>query len=457
LSKGSDHYKQESIGEVNSSREKENMAVSTHTNDWESSLLYKDVVRSSVTALSTDDGILDSPLSTSSATPTSASTGTSTPDLSRNDQSLFEIGIPNLGVGIAAKSKTCAAWAVLLASHGHGADISMLVRRSGEPDDDVNISVQWDLRVHDLFNQVETKLTEIFRETVRASTPTSTDASGAHEGSDDEETFHVVLPASQTQSQELLFSCQTRRGYVYIQVDGQHGLPGPACAHIIAQYEYIIRQLCSPEGCEKMLIDLKAIPIEDLNQIWAWNAQVPQAVEGICIHRWFMERATRHPDLPAVAAHDGQLTYRELNDLSTRLAQALIQRGIKPRSTIIIFIEKSMWVPVAQLAVMKCGCASAVFDVSLPSQRHEALAQLVEAAGVLTSPDYEKQAGALGLGCVHLTLSVAASHWWPSSQPATLPEVSDSDTLCKLKILPLCFRSFVQAGNLKAISRQQPG
>ncbi|KAI3318464.1 acetyl-CoA synthetase-like protein [Xylariaceae sp. AK1471] len=411
------------------------MTASTQIADWESSLLYEDVVRSSKTALSIHIGVLGSPISTSTTTSSPASSGATTPELSQNDQSLFEIAIPSLGVGIAAKSKTCAAWAVLLASHGHVADISMIVRRPGEPGDDMDICVEWNLKVHDLIGQVETKLAEIFSETLRTSTPTGTAASGLYGESDYDETFHVVMPTTQTQSQELHFLCQMRSGCIYIKSNCQHDSSGTTCAHITTQYEYIIRQMCSSEGGEKILIDLKAIPIHDLNQVWVWNAQVPQAVEGICIHRSFMDRAARHPDLPAIAAHDGQLTYRELNELSTRLAQTLMQRGIKPKSTIIIFIEKSMWVPVAQLAVMKCGCASAMFDVSLPFQRHEALARLVEAAGILTSPDSEKQAGALRLGCVYLTLSVAASHCWPSSQFATLPEVRDSDTLY------ICFTS----------------
>ncbi|KAJ8124168.1 hypothetical protein ONZ43_g45 [Nemania bipapillata] len=299
----------------------------------------------------------------------------------------------------------------------------------------MSISVQWESKVNDLVGQANTKLMEMFEEALRKPTPDGVDMNGRYEEADYDETFHVVVPATQTQTQELHFSCQTRESNVYIKAGGQIDPLGTTWAHITTQYDYIIRQICSPEGSEKMLIDLKAIPIDDLNRIWSWNAQVPQAVEGIRIHHSFMDRAARHPDLPAIEAHDGQLTYGELDDLSTRLAQALIESGIKPKNTIIIFIEKSMWVPVAQIAVMKSGCASVVFDVSLPTQRHEAVAKLVEASGVLTSPGFEKQAGALGVEGVRLTLSVATSHSWPSPRPAMLPEVSDSDTLY------ICFTS----------------
>ncbi|KAI1822017.1 acetyl-CoA synthetase-like protein [Xylaria intraflava] len=410
--------------------------ISTQSTEWESSSSHdEDVARPSAAHLSIHMGVLGSPVSTSSATSSLASTGTTTPELSESNEKPFETVIPSPGVGIVAKSKICAAWAVLLASHSRVADITMLVRRAGEPGDDVNIRVQWNLKVHNLVSQVEEKISQNFKDPLPATTTASTGTIGSYMESECDERIHIMIPATQTQSQGLVFSCQLRQDCIYIKANGQQDLSDTMCAHISKQYEYIIGQMSSPQGGEKMLIDLKGIPIDDLNQVWAWNAKVPQAAEGVCIHRSFMDRAARHPDLPAVMAHDGGLSYRELDELSTRVAQALIERGIKPRSTIIIFIEKSMWVPVAELAVMKCGCASVVFDVSLPLQRHQAITQLVEAAGVLTSSGCEKQAVALGLGCVHLTLSAATSHSWPSSQSAALPEVKDSDTLY------ICFTS----------------
>lgn len=110
-----------------------------------------------------------------------------------------------------------------------------------------------------------------------------------------------------------------------------------------------------------------------------------------------MERVRRHPALLAVSAHDGELTYRDLDDLSTRLANAIIQQGVQPHSIIMILIEKSMWVPVAQIAVMKCGCASTVLGASLTFQRHQSIAGLAQPSTILTSPGCAEQAKELGL------------------------------------------------------------
>ena len=139
-----------------------------------------------------------------------------------------------------------------------------------------------------------------------------------------------------------------------------------------------------------------------------------------------MERAKRHPELLAVSAHDGNLTYRELDELSTRLANLLIQQCIQPSSTIIVFIEKSMWVPVAQVAIMKAGCVSTVLDASLPFQRQQSIAQMVQASAILASPECEEKATALSMDWPQFILDGLLSRHWP--QPATdfLPIVSPS-------------------------------
>ncbi|KAF3054868.1 Nonribosomal peptide synthetase 13 [Daldinia childiae] len=187
--------------------------------------------------------------------------------------------------------------------------------------------------------------------------------------------------------------------------------------------------ICLPDGDEKPLIDLKAISVQDLDYIWSWNARLPRGVDDVCIHEAFMERARRHPDLLAVSAHDGDLTYRELDELSTRLAHVLTRHGLQPHSTIIVFIEKSKWVPVAQLAIMKSGCVSTVLDASLPLQRQQAIAELVQPSAILTSPTCEDQAKSLGLGCPQFVLDHTSSKDWPIAQPTSLPTVSPSSWL----------------------------
>lgn len=209
-----------------------------------------------------------------------------------------------------------------------------------------------------------------------------------------------------------------------IEVAAHSGLLSQISRH----YEYIVREIALGDNALQPLIDLKAISGLHLSQIWEWNANVPKGRHDVCIHELFMERAQRHPDLPAIDAHDGKMTYRQLDEASTCLAGVILSRGILPGSIIMVFIEKSMWVPVAQLAIMKSGCVSTVLDVSLPDGRHQQIAELVQPAAILSSSVCSETIQRLQPSCVHLTISHDSLHSW-ASDSTVLPKVSPSSWL----------------------------
>ncbi|EFQ93183.1 hypothetical protein PTT_09507 [Pyrenophora teres f. teres 0-1] len=81
-------------------------------------------------------------------------------------------------------------------------------------------------------------------------------------------------------------------------------------------------------------------------QLWAWNQDVPPAIEQ-CVHDLFAKQARARPNAPAIFAWDGELTYGELDALSTKLAGHLTQLGVKPEDVVPLCFEKSMWTLVA--------------------------------------------------------------------------------------------------------------
>lgn len=79
----------------------------------------------------------------------------------------------------------------------------------------------------------------------------------------------------------------------------------------------------------------------------------------------FAQIATR-PESKAVCAHDGDLTYREIEFLSRRLAHKLLEAGVVPRGSskaaVPVILDKSIWAPIALLAVLKAGAAFVPVD-----------------------------------------------------------------------------------------------
>ncbi|KAK3680825.1 putative AM-toxin synthetase [Podospora appendiculata] len=116
----------------------------------------------------------------------------------------------------------------------------------------------------------------------------------------------------------------------------------------------------------------------DLDRIWAWNANMPPTIDR-CMHDIISEQAAANPDKAAVSSWDGQLTYSQVEALSTRLAHVLRARGVTIGTYVPLCFEKSRWTIVAVLAVMKAGGAFALTDPT--SQPEARLRAMVEQTG----------------------------------------------------------------------------
>ncbi|KAK8080800.1 AMP-binding enzyme, partial [Apiospora hydei] len=67
--------------------------------------------------------------------------------------------------------------------------------------------------------------------------------------------------------------------------------------------------------------------VEDLTKIWQWNTPVPPALQT-CMQDIIADQAQRDPERAAVNSWDGDFTYGEVDQLSTRLARYLVSIGV---------------------------------------------------------------------------------------------------------------------------------
>ncbi|KAF2471471.1 amino acid adenylation, partial [Lindgomyces ingoldianus] len=152
---------------------------------------------------------------------------------------------------------------------------------------------------------------------------------------------------------------------------------------LLDQFSYIMQQLARADP-ETIIADINALTPGDREELWASNREIPAAVDR-CVHDLFEEQARARSEAPAVCAWDGELTYSELDALSTRLASHLVGLGVKPEDIVPLCFEKSMWTVVAMLAVLKAGGAFASLNPEHPRTRHEEILKQTGATLILTS------------------------------------------------------------------------
>lgn len=100
-------------------------------------------------------------------------------------------------------------------------------------------------------------------------------------------------------------------------------------------------------------------------------------------------QAARCPDAPAVITREACLTFRELNEQANRLAHHLRTAfEIGPEGRVGLLLDRSHWMIVAVLGVLKAGAAFVPFDTEYPRQRLERLLAESDARILILHSDF---------------------------------------------------------------------
>ncbi|PVH82351.1 hypothetical protein DL98DRAFT_386885, partial [Cadophora sp. DSE1049] len=105
--------------------------------------------------------------------------------------------------------------------------------------------------------------------------------------------------------------------------------------------------------------------------------------------------AAQDPPSQAVCSWDGNLTYAELDEYSSRLASSLSGKGVAPEVVVPVAFEKSRWAIVSALAVLKAGGAFLLLDTSQPIARLKSAVEQTGARLALSSSAFRSNCGQL--------------------------------------------------------------
>lgn len=148
-------------------------------------------------------------------------------------------------------------------------------------------------------------------------------------------------------------------------------------------FDYAVSLLL--QGPQGHVRDLELLTPRDRNRLLHWNTTLPTP-PAHTVHELIESRVMEFPDHVAATGSDGTLTYRELNDMATRIAESLIQQGVYVGQCVPLCLEKSRWTLVAMLAVLKAGGTIVPLEPTQPTSRLKDICQRVDATLILASP-----------------------------------------------------------------------
>ncbi|KAE8392552.1 hypothetical protein BDV23DRAFT_54358 [Aspergillus alliaceus] len=203
----------------------------------------------------------------------------------------------------------------------------------------------------------------------------------------------------------LIVECNLGDGHINLEarVDDDI-LPVALTERLLGHFEHVLRQITRPSTDAK-LGDISLCSKDDEKQIWEWNSAVPTATNE-CVHDIISQQAVLNPGNMAIEAWDGNLTYHELDELSSRLACYLSTKySVKPETLLPLCFDKSVWTVVTMVAVIKAGGACVMLNPDHPVTRLQALIEDTGSHVVLSSPEHKHIFSSVSASVVTVTLS----------------------------------------------------
>ncbi len=134
--------------------------------------------------------------------------------------------------------------------------------------------------------------------------------------------------------------------------------------------------------------DIARLPLltraERARVLHEWNRTEEALSETDSLASLFDAQCSRTPDATAFLAGDQRLSYRELDQRSSRLARFLQRHGVGPEVVVGLHVERSLDMVVALLAIVKAGGAWLPLDPTYPTERLAWMLQDSAAPLVLT-------------------------------------------------------------------------
>ncbi|MDR6571337.1 amino acid adenylation domain-containing protein, partial [Chitinophaga ginsengisegetis] len=174
---------------------------------------------------------------------------------------------------------------------------------------------------------------------------------------------------------DLLFNFAEIANGMYLRVEFNSDIyDRSAITGLINHYKQLLR----------LLVEAPGIPVYAHNYLQEKEQQLLHTFNdtdvdyerGVTLPGLFRRQVALQPEATALVFKDSHFTYRELDEISGRLASYLhTHYTLAPEDLIGIKLHRSEWLIISLLAVLKAGCAYVPVDPLYPEERQRYIAE----------------------------------------------------------------------------------
>ena len=200
----------------------------------------------------------------------------------------------------------------------------------------------------------------------------------------------------------------------------------PAVQSMAAHYLTLLRSALAEPDAPVRSLSHTTVEEQALLRGWAeapWTPQSENVVAEV------LRRAAETPDAPALDFHDDRLSYAQLVERASRMAEALAAHGVVPEDVVGLALERSASLVAAMLAVMMSGAAYLPLDAGHPDSRLAHMVANGGAALVIADRDVTAFADSVKVFRVEELLSGAAT---AAATREAFPELLADQRACLL-------------------------
>lgn len=166
-------------------------------------------------------------------------------------------------------------------------------------------------------------------------------------------------------------------------------------------FERLLSGVLEDGDMDTTISSLPILTEEDWRAYDVLNDTKMNLPEQATIVSMFTSVAAQFPDRTALSANEDELTYQELDLLSNKIANMLLEKGIRKGEFVSLFMERSLETIVSLLGVMKAGGAYIPLDPTHPEERNAYIIEDTKSKVILTESSYIPKLDSLLAGFEH--------------------------------------------------------